>query len=232
MTENAKLKMKTSHRFLQNAKTFLGHVYREYIKFPAYILAHPLRGFDIFKRDGKGKMSVAITFVVLLIILQIMEYQFTGFVVNPRDVNDLNTWAEMAYILVPLVLVTVANWSVTTLLDGKGKMPEIFMMICYSFFPMIFSKIIGLIFSNVIVAEEAGFYQLIIGLGVFLTGYMIFFGFVSIHEFGVMKCVVSIGLTLIAVMVLLFIIMLSYDLIQKIIAFIYIIYREISLRYL
>lgn len=233
MTENTQLKKKLDfNKYVEKVKPFLGYVYREYIKFPAYILAHPIRGFDMFKRDKKGKLSVAIVFVILLIILSVLDFQYSGFVVNQRDPNDLNTLAEIAYIVVPLFLVTVGNWSVTTLLDGKGKMKEIFMMICYSFFPMIFSLIFGLFFSNMIVVEEAGFYQLIIGAGAFLTGYMIFFGLVSIHEFGVMKCVLSIFLTLLAVMVLLFIIMLGYDLIQKMIGFIYTVYREISLRYM
>ncbi|MGD9605078.1 MAG: Yip1 family protein [Bacilli bacterium] len=213
-------------------KNFLKFVYEEFIRFPTYILVHPLKGYDFFKREKKAKMSVALIFVVLLIIMQILEFQYTGFVVNQLDLNDLNSFREIASVIVPIIAVVVGNWSITTLFDGKGKMKEIFMMICYSLFPLIVSKIIGMLFSNIIVAEEAGFYNLIISLGSFLMGYMIFFGLISIHEYGLFKCVLSIIGTLLAVLVLFFIAMLGFDLFQKIIGFIYTLYREIALRYL
>ena len=54
---------------------------KEFISYPLYIMAHPIKGFDEFKRDGKGKMWVSILLIVTLIFLNIAEYQFTGFVI-------------------------------------------------------------------------------------------------------------------------------------------------------
>jgi len=233
MNENTTLNKNSNNKMnMNNVKSFFAFVYEEYIKFPAYILVHPFKGFDTFKRDKKGKMSVSIVFVVVLILLQVLEFQFTGFVVNQRNVNDLNTIEEMSYVIVPIILIVISNWSVTTLLDGKGKMKEIFMMICYALYPLIWSKIFGLFFSNMIVEAEVGFYSLLMGLGVFLMVYMIFFGLISIHEYGVFKNILSLIGTFLAVMILLFILLLGYDLFQKIYGFIFTIYREISLRYL
>ncbi|MGD9886599.1 MAG: Yip1 family protein [Bacilli bacterium] len=232
MNENNVMKPRTTKFDWQKVKHFLKFVYEEFIRFPTYILVHPLKGFDAFKRDKKAKMSVSLIFVALLIIMQILEFQYTGFVVNQLDLNDLNSFQEMASVIVPIIAVVVGNWSITTLFDGKGKMKEIFMMICYSLFPLIVSKIVGMLFSNIIVVEEAGFYGLIISLGSFLMGYMIFFGLISIHEYGLFKCLLSIVGTLLAVMVLFFIAMLGFDLFQKIIGFVYTLYREIALRYL
>ncbi len=213
-------------------KTWFSFVYKEFIQFPTYILVHPLKGFDQFKREKKARMSVSIIFIVLLIILQILEFQYTGFVVNQLDLNDLNSFQEMASVIVPIIAVVIGNWSVTTLFDGKGKMKEIFMMVCYSLFPLIVSKIVGMLFSNIISSEEAGFYGLILSLGSFLMGYMIFFGLISIHEYGLLKCILSIVGTAVAVLVLFFVAMLGFDLFQKIIGFVYTLYREIALRYL
>ena len=41
------------------------------------------------------------------------------------------------WIAVGLFIGTVANWCVTALFDGKGKMDNIFLCICYSFFPFV-----------------------------------------------------------------------------------------------
>lgn len=162
---------------------------KEFISYPLYILAHPIKGFEEFKRDKKGKMWVSILFIVTLILLNIAEYQFTGFVISQVDVTSLKTLSEIFTIVLIVVVLTVSNWSITTLFDGKGKMKEIFMMLSYCIFPLVWSKFFGLFISNFVSQQEQAIYSLVIALGVFLTCYMGFFGFVSIHEYGVLKCV-------------------------------------------
>lgn len=230
MTDNMRVE-RSEKTFFEKVKHALSYFYKHYIKFPAFILTHPIKGFDYFKREKEGKMQVAVTFMVILIILQILKFQYTGFVVNQNDPNDLNTLKEIALVIFPIILFTVSNWSITTLFDGKGKMREIYMMVCYALFPMLWTETIGLIFSNYITADEVGFYYLIIGIGSFLTGYLIFFGLISIHEYGVLKCIGSIVGTAIAILVILFVMILAFDLFQQIYTFFYTIYREISLRY-
>ena len=58
--------------FMDKVKSSLVYIKEEYIKFPLYILSHPLKGFDIFKREKRAKASVAIVFVILLILLNIL----------------------------------------------------------------------------------------------------------------------------------------------------------------
>ena len=55
------------------------------IKLPTYILAHPLKGFEEFKRYKKGKISVALIFMFLAILVNILSFQFNGFLVNNND---------------------------------------------------------------------------------------------------------------------------------------------------
>ena len=63
----------------------------EFIKFPLFILFHPLKGWDEFKREKRGKMSVAIWFVIFVIFLSIMEYQYSGFNFTPSIFENLRT---------------------------------------------------------------------------------------------------------------------------------------------
>ena len=200
------------------------------IKLPAYILTHPLKGFEEFKRYKKGKMSVAILFVVLTIFVNILKFQYDGFLVNNNNIKDLNTFAQVAYVAGAVVVVTIGNWAVTTLFDGKGNMKEIFMMICYCLYPFIWSTSIGIILSNILTEDEMAVHTLVSIIGVVLLVYMFFFGIISIHEYGLVQCLLTILFTVIAVLIVLFAFLLFFDLFQRMYGFVYTIYREISLR--
>lgn len=220
----------TKRSFWDKVKAFFRYVHEEFFRFPTYILAHPLKGFEIFKREKKAKKRVAITYIVILVILNILSFQYSGFEVNFNEIRDLNSIAEIIYIVAPVILITVANWSVTTLFDGKGKMGEIFLMISYALFPLIWATGLGIILSNILTGEEIALYYLVLSIGAFLTGYMVFFGMISIHEYGLTKCLLTILFTLIAASVIIFIGLLFFGLFQRMYGFLHTIYREITLR--
>lgn len=202
----------------------------ECIKFPLYILSHPLKGFEEFKRYKKGKMSVALIFLVLTIFVNILKFQYDGFLVNNNNIKDLNSIAQIAYVLGAVAVVTVANWSVTTLFDGKGTIKEIFMMICYCLYPFIWSNAIGILLSNILNQDEMAVYTLVIALGIVLLCYMFFFGIISIHEYGLLKCIGTIFFTIVAALIVIFACLLFFDLFQRMFGFAYTIYQEITLR--
>ena len=206
---------------------FLKFVREEMIRFPKYILMHPLKGWEEFKRYGKGKMSVAITFVVLAVIVNIMKFQYSGFIVNDISIRDMKSLAQVFYVVGAVVIITVANWSVTTLFDGKGNMKYIFMMICYCLFPYIICNVVGMILSNILTTEEIAIYTLVIALGVAFMIFMFFFGIISIHEYGLGQCLLTILFTLVAALIILFVGILLFDLFQKVYGFLYQIYQEI-----
>ena len=209
---------------------FLKFIRDEVIKFPTYILIHPLKGFEEFKRYKRGKTSIGIAFVIITVILNIMKFQYSGFVVNDTNIRDLKSFAQIIYVVGAVIVVAVANWSVTTLFDGKGNFKYIFMMVCYCLYPYIWANLIGMILSNVLATEEVMIYRLILGIGWFLTGYLFFFGIISIHEYGLGQCLLTILFTLVAALIILFVGILVFDLFQKIYGFLYQIYQEITMR--
>lgn len=204
----------------------------KYFGFPVYMLTHPVAGFEEFKRYKRGKLSVAIIFLLLACLLSILSYQYTGFLVNEKNMQEFNSLKEIFYVVVPILVFCLANWSLTTLMDGKGKFKEIFMLTCYSLFPFLVGGFINLIFSNFIVEDEVAFYFIIKFSSYFLMGFMIFMGLLSIHEYSLGVGLLTILLTFVVVMVIIFIGLLFFDLIQQFIGFLTVIIREFILRYL
>src|SRR5690606_31115317 len=204
--------------------------FTDFIKFPTYILSHPFDGYDEFKTDKKGKMSVAIVFVLLFALLRILTFQFEGFLINERNPLDLNNIEEIFSAALLIGLFVVGNWSVTTLMEGKGNLKEIFMVTAYSLFPLIIIGFPALLVSNYMTLEEMPFYSLIMGIAYFATGWMLFMGILNIHQYGLFKTVWAFILTVVAMLAMMFLGLLFFDLIQQFIAFISAIIQELGLR--
>ena len=229
--KESKFKEKVSG-FLRNAKKWLKKFYDEVFRFPGYIISHPVQGWQEFKQEKRGKMSVAITIILLYVVMRMLEYKYTGPVLNTNNPYKFNSITILVYGIMPPILLSVANWSVTTLMDGKGKMKEIFMMICYSFFPVMLIGFFNIILSNFVTEDESQLIMLLNIIGWALTGYMAVTGLISIHEYGLGKVVFSIILTIVAAALIIFIALLLFNLAEQIFGFIYSLYDEIVTRYM
>jgi hypothetical protein len=212
-------------------KTKLKKFWFNYFSFPKYILFHPFDGFDEFKRYKKGKLSVAIVFISLFAFFRIFSYQNEGFLINERNPLMLNSLQEIFSVVLLIALFTIGNWSVTTLMEGKGKFKEILMMTGYALFPIILIGYPAVFLSNFLTLEEMAFYQLLMGLAYVSAAWMLFMGVLNIHHYGLAKTILAFILTVVAMAVMMFFGLLFFDLIQQFIEFVISIYEELNLRY-
>ncbi|NLN50418.1 MAG: DUF1282 family protein [Acholeplasmataceae bacterium] len=212
-------------------KTKLKTFWTNFVKFPFYVLFHPFDGYEELKRYKKGKLYVAIIFIILFVLLRIYIYLGESVIINQRDPLALNTVTELFSVILLIFLFTVGNWSMTTLLEGKGKYKEILIVTGYSLFPLIFIGFPAVFLSNFLTLEEMGIYTLLMGTAYFLTGWMLFMGILNIHEYGLLKTILTFILTIVAMAFMAFLGLLFFDLIQQFIAFIASIYQELRLRY-
>jgi hypothetical protein len=206
--------------------------YDEVIRFPLYILSHPVQGWQDFKQEKRGKFSVACTIILLYVVMRMLQYKYTGPVLNVNNPHKFNSIQILIYGIMPAILLSVANWSVTTLMDGKGKMMEIFKMICYSFFPVMILGFVNIIVSNFVTEDEAQFVLIINIIAWTLTGYMALTGLIGIHEYGLGKVLASVFATVVAAAIIAFIALLLFNLAEQIYSFFYSLYDELATRYM
>ncbi len=212
-------------------KKFLKTILEDYLKFPLRIMSHPVLAYNEFKEEKKAKMSVAIVMLLLASIVSMLQYVYTGPVLNVNDPTKFNSITTIIYTMSPVIILSIANWSVTTLMNGKGKMGEIFKMGCYSYFPVIICGIIGVIASNFVTEDEAMLVTLVYIIGYALMAYMIFMGLICLHEYGIVKTFATVLVTLVATCVIAFVALLIFDLSQQIYGFLYSLYNEIVTRF-
>lgn len=216
---------------LANRKT-KGQFYREFgiIRNPFYTLLHPFNGFWEMKYERKGRLSVAFVIMALLVIATIVKRQFNGFVINFNNPEQLNSLDELKFIVLPFLLWCVANWSLTTLMDGEGKFTEIMIATAYSLLPLVLIYFPQMLYSNVITADESSFYYLLNTIAMIWFVWLLFTGTMTVHQYSAGKTIVTMLLTLVVMGIIIFLGVLFFSMLQQMINFVSSIYKEISFR--
>lgn len=201
-----------------------------YIQFPLHVIVHPFDGFWDMKYEDQGKLRVAGAIVILLVLVMIAQRQYAGFLVNLYDPQTMNSLHELRSILLPFGLWCVGNWAITTLMDGEGKFKEIVMATAYALVPIILTFLPATVLSNFMTLEETAFYWLLLAIGLLWSLFLLFVGTMTIHQYSAGKTVLTMGLTVVAMLIAVFLGMLIYSLIIQIFDFIYNLYSEFIFR--
>ena len=109
-------------------------------------------------------------------------------------------------------------------------MREIYIVVGYALFPYIVSQVIGVIFSQFITMEEVPIYRLIVFAGSAWFAFLVFSGLIVVHEYGVLKNIATLLCTVLAVSIILFLCLLTYSLIQEVLAFVQLFITEAIVR--
>ncbi len=147
--------------------------------------------------------------------------------IDPRNVNSLS---ELVTVLLFFFLICVSNWSVTCLMDGKGRIKDIIIAIGYSLLPATVCILIGTVFSWFVSEDEAAFYTMICGIGIAYTLFMMLVGIMTVHNFTLGKTIVTIFLTVVAMLLIIFVLLLLVDLVNQVYSFLWSIYQELMFR--
>ena len=204
------------------------------LTFPLYIITHPFKGFDDMKFMRKGSFIYAAFALVLLGFVQVFSVTNMGFIVTGfwTETPHVNVILTFTFAWAPILLFCVANWSVTTITGGKGSFREIFLTFTYCLYPLIICTLIGVFLSNIVTAGEMGFATGFIRAGVFLQYMYLFVGLIVIHEYGLLRAILMVVLTVLAMLIITFVLALMFMLFNNVIGFFIIFFRELSQHWL
>jgi hypothetical protein len=205
-------------------------VKQDFLKFPLHVIVHPFDGFWDMKFEGRGKISVALTVLALLVLTLILQKQFAGLLVNFVDPRTLNSLDDLQFTVLPFFLFCVANWSITTLMEGEGRFKEIVMATGYALLPIVLINLPLTLISRFMTQEETAFYWLMNSMASIWFIFLLFVGIMTVHQFTPGKAVLTLLLTVIAMGIVVFLGTLAFSLGLQIYWFIYDVYRELIFR--
>lgn len=195
-----------------------------------HLILHPIGGFWDLKHERLGSIPAATVILVVVSVTYAFMRQYTGFIFNPRDLTQLNVFIEVASVLLPFALWCIVNWSLTTLMEGKGRPRDIYIYSAYALFPLIVINIPLTVISNFITLDEGAFFYLFLSLAVIWSALLMFFGTMVIHDYDMGKTTFTIILIGAGIGIVLFIGLLLFSLIDQVVTFVTDIYSEAMLR--
>lgn len=206
------------------------HTLKKELRQAGYVMVHPFNGFWELKRERRVPYYYVGIILAALIAVLTMSRQLTGFVVDMHDRTDFNFFFQVTGVLLPFGIWCLSNWCITTLVDGEGSLRDIAVTTAYALLPLILLNVVMLILSNIITIEEVVFYQIVNAVALLWSGFLLVIGIMTIHQFTLRKTIGTILIALLGMVIIVFLVMLFFTLLQNMVNFIRLMVTEIGLR--
>ena len=211
------------------AKAWLSR-YRQSLRYALYVITHPFDGFWDLIHEKKGSIAAANTFLILFLLIRVLKLIATNFQFISAPIQHINVFEEMGSLLLPFIVLCVANWAMTTLFEGKGRFKDIYMGMCYALVPYILIQLPMILVSNMLTYEEGSFYSVLLSISVIWCVFLVFVGLMEIHDYGPGKTFIFLIVTVVGAGVILFLMLVFFSLLSDAFAFFVSFYREIVFR--
>lgn len=195
------------------------------------ILRHPIDFFHEIKNSDHLKWSHGLLLILLTYLARMISLIIVGYHFETRETYEISYVHEFVWIFVPWITWCMANWSVSSILDGEGKFKEIVVGSAFCLTPYILLVIPITLLTNVFSLSESGVYNLLFSFMVAWVILLILIKLKVLHDLELGKLTLILFLTIIAVGIIWFIGILLYGLLNQFISFFLNIFKELRLRF-
>ncbi|MCR5188866.1 MAG: YIP1 family protein [Treponema sp.] len=200
------------------------------LRYSLYVIGHPADGYWDLIHAKRGSYAAANFMVILAMLTHIWKLRYTSFLFINVNWEEVNVIKEFATILLPLVIFVICNWASTTLFDGKGHLGDIYMGTGYALTPYCLLQIPMIIMSNFITKDEGAFYEVLNTVSFVWVLVLLFMAMMMIHQYSFGKTLLFTFITIFAMLVFIFIMMLFFSLISQGVAYFVSLVREVIFR--
>lgn len=200
------------------------------LRYSLHVITHPFDGFWDLVHEKRGTLAAAHTFLVLFLFTRVIKLLCTSFQFIMAPIQYINVFEEMGSLLLPFLVLCLANWAMTTLFDGKGRFKDIYMAMCYALVPYIMIQLPMVLVSNMLTFEEASLYSVLLSISVIWCVLLAFVGLMEVHDYGPGKTLIFLVVTVLGASVIIFLMLVFFSLLSDATGYFVSMYREIFFR--
>ena len=203
---------------------------REKWQYLFYTAGHPSDGYYWIRHQERGSVKIAVLLVVVFGLTFSLNRIYASFIVNDINPRTVNSVTELLGVIVLFFMICAGNWSITCLMNGEGRFKDIVIAVGYGFLPVIAGLVLGTVFSQFLAENEEAFYLIIVGIGIAYGVIMMLIGIMQVHHYTLGKTLLTLFLTFVAVLIIIFILLLVFNFITQVVTFIRSVYTELVFR--
>lgn len=200
-------------------------------RFLLRFIKHPADSFYYIKLQERGSLRFALLLYLWIVIVRVLTPYLTGFTFNPyASPGEIRAENEVVYTLLFILLWNIANYLVSTISDGEGRVRDVVIGSAYALWPYALLALPIALLSNVLSTNEVFLYTFSTHLMWAWTGLMLFLMVKEIHNYSFGETVRNIWLTLFTMAVTMLAGYILYVLFLQMYDFIIALLREARLR--
>ena len=200
------------------------------LKYGTYVIFHPFDGFWDLSHEKRGTLAAAHTFLGLFLVTWVLRLMCTNFQFINAPLRYINIYEQCGSLLLPFLILCIANWGLSTLFDGKGRFQDIYMAMCYALVPFILIQLPLVLLSHMISFDEYAYYTVLAGISVIWSLGLAFVGLMQVHDYSAGKTVIFLVATVIGAMIIMFLMLVFFSLLSDAVSYFVSLYREIVFR--
>lgn len=209
-------------------KRLIPDKYAMYLKYPVYVLRHPIEGFEEMRNHERSSYLVSALVLFLWVLSQLMKEKGSGFIFS----SSVDSSVDMVFLktIVVFILWVISNWGLRTFLSGRGSLRDIVSASAYALVPYTIFSFLYVIGSNFLIMEEGMFLNMLMNIGLMWSLFLMISAMKAIHEYEVGRTVVSLLLTALGVVLIVFLFILFFSSLQQVFDLLVTIFSELKYR--
>jgi outer membrane protein assembly factor BamB len=223
------------HRWLDPVFTWLRGLTRfkliDDFVFMFRFISKPADSFYYIKTKDRGSLLFAGLIYLWVVAARLLSLYLTGYVFNPyQDVALIPVGNEIVITLLLIVLWNAANYLISTISDGEGRVRDVLIGTAYSLFPYALFVLPIALLSNVLSFNEEFLYTFSMDIIWFWTGLMLFIMVKEIHNYSFWETVRNVLITIFTMALFVLTGYILYVLFNQLFEFVSAIFQEVRLR--
>lgn len=200
------------------------------LKYSLYVIFHPFDGFWDLTHEKRGSKGAATIILALVLLTQVWTWTYSSFLFYYPQWEYFNLLMEIIPTVVLFSIWCISNWSLTTLMDGKGKLGHIYMATAYALTPYVLIRMPLILISHMLTIEEASYYYIFSNFATIWCAILILCAMMMVHDYSLGKAVFSSILIIVGMMIIIFLIVMFFSLITQSFGYFISLYKEVAFR--